>query len=411
MGYGAYSSFADILRQAKAQSQLRGTPLSSSAVKSIGSGYFSDALDAANTDRSYALADASQTLAEKSQAASEDQFAKNYALSNSQFAESLAQSKAEAAAQQEAAAKANTQGYLQSGVSAAGMGAMLLKGTEAGKAIVSGTGKLLDTGKNAITGVSDALTGARQIGQGTGQLVTPTSEGVETLTGGGADMARGGAGAQGVDAATTLGAESVGGAGVSGIASGVSVWPLVAKVGTGILGRTQKEAFGGNDSNTGVQLGEVVTRAPEGAIGPMTDVFWPNNDRPEAVKIATDIFNPAGALARACGIIMTAIHGADSYEVNICREYRNKFLTDEQLRGYYVFAEPVCFIMEKHPGLKKYFRRFLTEKFVDYSEYKLGKKSRKPSFISMATSMLFLKLCGYLGRKVPIYQRINGEVF
>jgi hypothetical protein len=60
-----YSSFADILRQAKAQSQLRGTPMSSGAVKSIGQGYFSDALDASNTDRAATLAESQYNLAEQ----------------------------------------------------------------------------------------------------------------------------------------------------------------------------------------------------------------------------------------------------------------------------------------------------------------------------------------------------------
>lgn len=124
------------------------------------------------------------------------------------------------------------------------------------------------------------------------------------------------------------------------------------------------------------------------------------------------LINPGAAIVeKVCPIIMTAIYGGTSYEANICREYREKYLSKQQLRGYYVFAEPVCFIMEKHPKLKKYFRKYLTEKFVDYSEYKLDKKTKLPKISSYIISILFLKLCTYLGRKVKTYTRINGEVY
>lgn len=129
MGYSAYGSFADILRQAKAQSQLRGTPFSNSAIKSMGQGYFADALDASNTDRAYNLANTQQTLAEKAQATDEEQFNKSYNLSSSQFAQSLAQQRAMMDAQKGAADKATMQGYANTGVSGLGMGAMALKGS------------------------------------------------------------------------------------------------------------------------------------------------------------------------------------------------------------------------------------------------------------------------------------------
>ncbi len=136
----AYRSFADLLNSARRQSQLRGTSLPSSAVRSMGSGYFADAADAANTDRSYALAEAGQTLAERSQASQEAQNRALLAQNQDIFAATLAQQKAEMAAQQEAAKAADLQGNITTGVSALGTGATLLKGTDLGNSIVN-TGK------------------------------------------------------------------------------------------------------------------------------------------------------------------------------------------------------------------------------------------------------------------------------
>jgi hypothetical protein len=129
-------------------------------------------------------------------------------------------------------------------------------------------------------------------------------------------------------------------------------------------------------------------------------------------KTASQVMDPVGTVLKetGCAIIMTAIYGTDSHEVDMCRQYRDAYFTTAQLRGYYVFAEPVCFIMDKHPGTKKYFRKYLTEMFVDYSEWRLGKKSKLPSVRAILISKAFLKLCGYLGGRVPSYTRCTGEV-
>jgi hypothetical protein len=82
-----------MLASLKNRSQLTGTKYSKKDVNNLGSGYFSDALNASNADRSYDLSLASQTLAEKSQAAQEAQNAAQLALSGKQFDIQQAQNK------------------------------------------------------------------------------------------------------------------------------------------------------------------------------------------------------------------------------------------------------------------------------------------------------------------------------
>jgi len=247
MAYAAYGSFADLLRQAKTQSQLRGTPLSSSAVKSMGSGYFADAADAANTERSYDLANASQSLAEKAQAASEDQFAKNYALSNSQFAENLSQAKAEAAAQEDAAKKAETQGYLGTGAQALGTAAMLTKGSLWGKAATPANSLLTQSG----TGSTSVGIGAADLpGAATGEAANAAAS--NTLTGtigkvapvaayiAAAELARGQWGGQGIDyGSKTKQQRTVDSPGTAGVMASVLPGSLVAPDDT-VLGNANK---------------------------------------------------------------------------------------------------------------------------------------------------------------------------
>jgi hypothetical protein len=90
--YQPYGSFAQILASLKNRSQLTGTKYTKRDINNIGSGYFSDALNATNAQRAYDLQSASQTLAEKAQAAQEAQSAASLALSGQQFDIQQAQS-------------------------------------------------------------------------------------------------------------------------------------------------------------------------------------------------------------------------------------------------------------------------------------------------------------------------------
>jgi len=84
-----------MLASLKNRSQLTGTKYSKKDINNLGSGYFADALNASNTDRAWDLSSASQTLAEKAQAAQEAQNAASMALTGKQFDIQQAQNKSQ----------------------------------------------------------------------------------------------------------------------------------------------------------------------------------------------------------------------------------------------------------------------------------------------------------------------------
>jgi|GEM_PF-5530902 len=103
----AYPSFTDTLMSAKRRSQLTGRRLTDADVSGVASGYFDTAYD--------------RTMAARKLALQEDALSQQ----QSQFAETLAQQKLSDQAAQDAAKKATTQGYVNTGVSALGTGAII----------------------------------------------------------------------------------------------------------------------------------------------------------------------------------------------------------------------------------------------------------------------------------------------
>lgn len=107
-------------------------------------------------------------------------------------------------------------------------------------------------------------------------------------------------------------------------------------------------------------------------------------------------------------IITSTCTNPYSYEVNITREFRDKYMDIDTLRGYYRIAEIIVPLIEKHNWLKKLIKSLLIDKLVDYGEYKLGKKE-KSKYSSTVIAKGFLGLCWIMNpRKVLI--RSNGEV-
>jgi len=355
--YGGYSSFADILSQAKRQSQLRGTNLPTSDIRKIGSGYFSDAADAVNTERSYNLAEAGQTLAAKAQTASEnqsrallsqqaEQFSKNYALQNDQFAQTLAQRKAEEEAQREAAEAAGKQGMVGSGLQTALTAGMLLKGTDIGKAIISGAGKLFDTGKNAVSGAYEALTGAKEVGQGAinyaaadaaaglmpaeaGSLIAPTA--TDTAIAAAPELV-------GVGGGAGAGAEAAG-AGLGGFATGAgyAAAAIAAREGLGSILSNQS-------AETPKWQGKLMKEEPtlEGLSNRvLTDLYTGGGEPSQDMKNVNMVLDPVGTVLKSTWLCteISKRYGIDEtddkalsklrrYSIKNHRDWAEKYLTE-----------------------------------------------------------------------------------
>lgn len=110
-------------------------------------------------------------------------------------------------------------------------------------------------------------------------------------------------------------------------------------------------------------------------------------------------------------IIVTACTNRYSPEVNITREYRDKYLTQEQLVGYYWMADAIVPLIENSPSLGKFVKKHLVDHLIAYGKYKLGKTEKKPSIIDTIVSKTFLAKCSLIGTMVGSYTRKNGEIF
>lgn len=111
----AYPSLTDALMAAQRRSQLTGRKLANRDIAGIASGYFDTSYDRTMNARRLALGE--QELRNR----------------ESQFADTLAQQKAEMEAQKDAAGKATKQGYVNTGVGALGTGATLWSLAKGGK--------------------------------------------------------------------------------------------------------------------------------------------------------------------------------------------------------------------------------------------------------------------------------------
>ncbi len=117
-------------------------------------------------------------------------------------------------------------------------------------------------------------------------------------------------------------------------------------------------------------------------------------------------------IARGWGlcIIVTACTDPHSPEVQIAREYRDKHMDLDQIRGYYMIAEKVVPLIKQSDLFKKIVKRVLVDSLVDYGKSALGKQEAKPRLFSTMVSRAFLWLCGKIGKTRETFVRCNGEV-
>jgi len=109
-------------------------------------------------------------------------------------------------------------------------------------------------------------------------------------------------------------------------------------------------------------------------------------------------------------IIVTACTDPHSPEVEIAREYRDKFMDLDQIRGYYMIAEKVVPLIKRSNIFKGIVKRVLVDSLVDYGKSALGKQEQKPRLASRTISKGFLWLCRKVGQTRETFTRCNGEV-
>lgn len=107
-------------------------------------------------------------------------------------------------------------------------------------------------------------------------------------------------------------------------------------------------------------------------------------------------------------IIVTACSGRTSEEVDITRIFRDMFLDEQTLRGYYIIAERVAPLMHRSQRFKAYIKKVLVDPLIDFGKFSIGMtRAFNPESIKVAEN--FLTVCSSTGGMVDAYIRKNGE--
>jgi hypothetical protein len=121
------------------------------------------------------------------------------------------------------------------------------------------------------------------------------------------------------------------------------------------------------------------------------------------------INNIASAIKKAC-VIITACTSDNSAEVAIARAYRDKYLSQRQLRGYYMIAEKLVPRMVKSTRLTRFIKNWLVDPLISYGHHVLVKSMPAPTIYARCVTNLFLGLIACIGRTRKQFTRANGEV-
>jgi hypothetical protein len=104
-------------------------------------------------------------------------------------------------------------------------------------------------------------------------------------------------------------------------------------------------------------------------------------------------------LSNLC-IIISACTSRNSYEVNITRQFRDRYMDEEELTGYYTLCIVVVPFIKKYPLFKRIVRKVLVDRLVDYGEWRLDMKQDMKDATSGVVKKMFLGLCRHIGQGV-----------
>jgi len=280
---------------------------------------------------------------------------------------------------------------------------------------ISGVASIGIMGAMGAKALKGTALGAK-LGLGSTTTTTPaTAAGpavsAPAATGGGAaPTVTGGTGAGAAAPATAGGTETTAGAtagstGAAGTAMGVA--------GTAAVGYAGGYYGSRIPIGKGKKAGRMKGAATGAAAGAGFGTFVAPGVGTAAGAVIGGVMGYFGAKSSEGGggcIIVSAATDPASEEVQIARAYRDRFLSRQTLRGYYIIAEKIVPLMIKHEWFKKIVKKCLVDKLVEYGREKLGLGGKAP-LVSRIITKLFLSLCNVTGKTVPVFVRSNGEVW
>lgn len=101
-------------------------------------------------------------------------------------------------------------------------------------------------------------------------------------------------------------------------------------------------------------------------------------------------------------LIVSACEGADSYEVDVTRAFRDVFLDPYSLAGYYTIAPLVAALEGRFEAFRRLVRVCLVNHLIDYGEWVLGVKGKRERRGSKTISRAFLWTIRALGKRIGV---------
>lgn len=380
-------TFTEALYAMKRKAQLTGNPLTSRNINALTSGYIESATDMMNNQRAVDLQEEALAQTAKANAAS-------LAEAKRQAEESSLQSTLETSAQMSAADRASKNTLT---------GNLLNTGVTMGGGYLMNNPAVVKAGINAL-GQATGLWGTAAPAEGAAAIAPATLTSAAAPTGTAVTSASSGA-AAGQLSGTATGEGAV--AGGSSSSLGGVVAPI-AYIAAAELARGQWGGRGIPWEEKTLQQKVVDSPVTAGVVASLAP--WAMNEDSgvfkEMSRIERQVMKPIDWLFGGRCIIVTACTDPHSPEVEVTREYRDKFMSADQLRGYYMIAEAIMPWVVRH---RTFVRRQFVDRLVEYGRYHLGHTEKMPCRASSCVARLFLGLCGFAGRRKRVFVRCNGE--
>ena len=108
-------------------------------------------------------------------------------------------------------------------------------------------------------------------------------------------------------------------------------------------------------------------------------------------------------------IIITACTSKNSPDVEISREFRDKYMSSYHLGGYYALAHKIVPLLRRSKFFRLLTKRFLVDRLVDYGEWILGYKPKIRLRTSIIVTNGFLLLCAAIGMQINVQPYIEAH--